>query len=130
MSKLFYDIPLEEEYALPDGRKKLARIDLPHFPQIAEWLTAEWEKCKIHECFYGILKDKVKSCKMRCFERDKDGHKEGVARVTVEFIPGFRLSEKRRRECFEQLDGQMADGFGESYDFAEIPGTEGAVIIF
>lgn len=131
MSQLIYDIPLEEEFGdITDANYQLKRIDIPHFKEIAAWLPKEWKKCEIHKTFDGILKDKVASCTMRCYQKTENGHTKSVARVTISFIPGFRLSEKKRQACWEQLDGQMADGFGESYDGSEIPGADGWKICF
>ena len=47
MSKLYYDIPLEEQYNGPNGEYKEAKINIPHFQQIKEWLPKEWDKCSI-----------------------------------------------------------------------------------
>lgn len=126
MSKLYYDIPLAEEWGyLGDADYQMKESDLPHFQQIAEWLPGEWNKCRIHTTFDGILKDKVQSCKMRCVQKEAGGHIQSIARVTITFVPGFRLTAKRRNECWEQLDGQLSDGFGESYDRSKIPGGNG-----
>lgn len=121
MSVLYYDIPLEEEYIGPNGEYKYAKTNIPHFDQIAEWLPKEWHKCKIHKTFDGILKDKVESCEMKCIKR-RNGH--AIARITVNFIPNFRLSQQKRQSCWEQLDAQMSDGFGKSYDHMQIPNAE------
>lgn len=130
MSKLYYDIPLEEQYNGPNGEYKEAKVNIPHFQQIKEWLPKEWDKCSIKTAFYGILKDKVQSCTMRCFQKKQDGQILSIARVTIEFIPGFRLTQERRQACWEQLDAQMSDGFGESYDHHEIPNGDGWEIWF
>lgn len=121
MSRLFYDIRLEEEYNGKDGRHKVISKNLPHFEEIKNWLPKEWDKCEIHKTFDGILKNKIQNTSMRCFIK-KDG--TAIARITVEFIPGVRLSENHRNKCWEQLDAQMSDGFGESYDHMQIPNAE------
>lgn len=121
MSQLFYDIPLEEEYNGPNGEYKAVTKDIPHFNEIKNWLPKEWDKCKIHKTFDGILKDKIESTSMRCFMK-KD--KTAIARVTINFVPDFRLSKNRRNACWEQLNAQMSDGFGESYDHMQIPNAE------
>lgn len=121
MSKLFYKIPLEEEYDIENkniSAYQLIGKNLPHFEQIKNWLPKEWDKCEIHKWFDGILKDKVKCTKMDV-EQDSDGYAYAI--ITIEFVDGFRLSEKRRNACWEYLDGQMSDGFGESYDKHQIP---------
>lgn len=121
MSKLFYKIYLEEEYDNEnDTGYDYKTKNLPHFKQLKEWLPKEWKKCKIENTFDGILKDKVASCTMTCRE-DKEGI--AYAWITIEFVPDFRLSQKRREACWEQLDAQMCDGFGESYDGQQIPGA-------
>lgn len=130
MSKLYYDIPLEEEYNGPDGEHKEVRMDIPHYEQIKDWLPKEWDKCEIHKAFYGVLKDKVSSCTMKCYQKTEDGHVHSFARIIIDFVPGFRLSMKRRYACWEQLDGQMTDGFGETYDHSLIPNGDGWAIWF
>ena len=40
------------------------------------------------------------------------------------------LTKARREECFEQLDNQMTDGFGESYDQAAIPGADPGWVLY
>lgn len=93
---------------------------LPHFEQIADFLPDAYRKCKVESCFDGILKDKVSSSTMRVFE-DKDG--TCIARVTTNFITGFRLSQQKREAFWEQMDAQMTDGFGESFDHYPVPGA-------
>lgn len=123
MSQLFYDIHIQEEYnhdaTLPGGYA-LFQNKLPHLQQIKDYLPKTWEDCHIEQTFDGILKDKVTSCPMRIFE-NKNG--QVIARITINFAPGFRLSEKRRQACWEQLDAQMSDGFGECVDGQRIPNT-------
>lgn len=122
MSTLYYDIKVDELLFDDDGNEvQEIRTNLPHFRQIKAWLPGEWQKCEIHKCFDGILKDQVASTKMRVFE---DKTKQTIARVKIDFVPGFRLSEKRRQACWEQLDAQMSDGFGESYDRHRIPDVD------
>lgn len=87
MSKLYYDIPLEEEYDGPNGLHKEASIDIPHYQQIKDWLPQEWDKCEIHKTFDGILKDKILSCTMKCHQKQENGHTKSFARITIEFIP-------------------------------------------
>lgn len=129
MSKLYYDIPLEE-IRETEGRVEEAVIDIPHFREIAEWLPGEWEKCHIQNAFTGILKGKVTACSMSCYQKKQDGHLKSFARIAVEFVPGFYCTKKRRESCWQQLDAQMTDGFGECYDRHEIPGTDGWQLYF
>lgn len=127
MSKLFYDIILEEEYD-QEGQPYQERImSDDHFEKIKNWLPKEFNKCEIHKAFDGSLKDKVKSCTMRCIRTQKPGQPDlvPVARITIEFIPGFRLNDLKRISCWDQMDAQMTDGFGESYDKAKIPDADG-----
>lgn len=35
MSQLFYDIRIEEEYNGPNGEYQYARVNIPHFKEIA-----------------------------------------------------------------------------------------------
>lgn len=121
MSKLYYDITVEEcvvdkDEIIIDEIKK----DLPHHKIIKDYLPKEWDKCEIHTAFYGILQDKIESTKMTVSLRDG----KTVARITITFKDGIRLNEKLRSETFSQLDGQMSDGFGESYDKSTIPGVD------
>lgn len=126
MSKLYYDITITE--AVLDNDDNIVseiEIDLPHHNQIKDWLPKEWDSCEIHKTFDGIAKDKIVSTKMTISKRKQDNNTyKTVARVTVTFQPGLRLNEKLRHETFDQLDAQMVDGFGESYDMHRIPGVE------
>lgn len=119
MSKLYYDIPIEEEYETEESYEFFEQ-NLPHEEILREWLPQEWAKCHVENTFDEILKGKVTSTDMKC-RKTPDGRL--IARVTVEFVPGFRLSEQRRDACWEQLDAQMTDGWGESMDHEQIPGA-------
>lgn len=121
MSRLIYDIILEEEYEGPNGEYKFVSKNIPHFNEIKNWLPKEWDKCKIYKAFDDILKDKVQSTTMKCIKKSNG---VAVARIYIDFVPNFRLSKNRRISCWEQLDSQMADGFGESYDHKQIPNAE------
>lgn len=125
MSKLYYDIHLAEEFDQPNQPYQEIHTNIPHYQQIKDWLPGEWDKCEIHKTFDGILKDKVKSCTMKCRQETQGNETMSYARITIEFVPGFRLNQTRRTACWEQLDGQMTDGFGESYDRHEIPNANG-----
>ena len=126
MSKLFYDIPLIEEYD-KDGEPYDERtMSEDHFRKVKDWLPGEFDKCKISDAFDGILKEKVESCIMRCLYRiDEISHKVPVARITATFVPGFRHNENKRQEFVDQMEDQMTDGFGMIYDKAEIPDGDG-----
>lgn len=110
MSTLLYDIRLEEEYHGSNNTYRHETRNLPHFSQIKKWLPKQWDNCNIPSIFDGILKNKITACPMTVFQKP-DG--TAIARVHIQFIPGFRLTKNRREECFEQLDAQITDGFGE-----------------
>lgn len=127
MSRLFYNIPVtEEKYILNNGDmiwEDEFTHNLPHAKEISAWLPGEWDDCKIGDVithYNPEFQDKIMECSMKCFE-NPDG--ELIARVTLEFTPGFRLSARRREIIWDELDAQMSDGFGESYDRSEIPGV-------
>lgn len=118
MSKLYYNIRFGEEFY--DENKDTTtsyETDLPHYDILKDWLPKIWNECHIEKTFDGIIKDKIENCIMKC--AIKDGVPTAV--VTITPIKGFRLSEKRRNEIWEQLDAQMSDGFGESVDYHQIP---------
>lgn len=125
MSKLFYDITLEEEYDKDDVPYQSRVMSDEHFDKVKNWLPKEFNKCNVHKSFDGELKDKVQSCVMTCFKKKVREEQIPTARIIIEFVPKFRLTESRRLSCWEQMDGQMTDGFGESYDRAEIPDCDG-----
>lgn len=120
MSKLYYSFPFREEfYDRNQNMTKLCETNLPHYGIIKDWLPRIWDESHIEKTFDGIIKDKIESCIMNCII--KDGIPTAV--VTITPIKGFRLSEKRRNEIWDQLDAQMSDGFGESVDYHQIPGA-------
>ena len=121
MSTLYYDITLEEEHQESGNADRVITKNLPHLYLLRKWLPKEWESCQIQKTFYGILSGNVESCPMTIFQQ-KDG--SVVARIHIRFRPDIRLNRRMRVECAEQLDAQMADGFGESYDQRPIPGAE------
>lgn len=120
MSKMYYTFQITELF-MDDNQNTVSEIqnNLPHFEQIKTWLPKEWDKCQIHTTFDGILKDKVQSTSMFIYQDTTDHTTK--ARITIEFIPGFRLNIKRRQACVDQMDGQMCDGFGESFTYHTIP---------
>lgn len=122
MSKLYYDITISE--AIMDDHENIQEeinSNLPHHKQIAAYLPKEWDKCNIHTTFDGILKDKITNTRMTVTKR-RTG--ETVARVTITFKPGLRLNEQIRQSTWNQMSGQMSDGFGESYDRSKIPDVD------
>lgn len=120
MSQLYYLIPISEEFVSKENCYKI-NTNLPHHDMIKTWLPKEWDKCNIPNTFYGILKDKIASAPMS-INQEKNGCT--IAVVTIHFIKGFRVTKKRRNECFAQLDAQLSDGFGETMDGHQIPGAD------
>lgn len=91
--------------------------NLPHHEMIAENLSLGWNSMHMERFFDGILKDKIERCVMKCIKRNG----ESIAYITITPKQGFRLSAKRRNEIFAQLEGQLTDGWGESYlDYSNI----------
>ena len=127
MSTLLYDIRLEEEYHGSNNTYRHETRNLPHFSQLKKWLPKQWDNCNIPSVFDGVLKNKITACPMTIFQKP-DG--TAIARIHIHFVPGFRLTKARREECFEQLDDQMTDGFGESYDQAAIPGADPGWVLY
>lgn len=130
MSRIFYKIRFAEEYYDSEEMRELLRplkrveYDLPHARELAEWIAKEWNAAHIENTFDGELKGKVALCRMKPMHvNEKDGHTYTEGIVTIEFVKGFRLSERRRKMCWDSLDGQMTDGFGESFDGQQIPGA-------
>lgn len=85
--------------------------DLPHHDMIAKNLTEGWNNLHMERFFNGILKDKIESAIMKVVK--KAG--ESLAIITITGVKGFRLSEKRRCEIFNQVDAQIIDGWGEAF---------------
>lgn len=122
MSRLYYYFGIGE-YHTDDQNNVTDYYDknLPHFKELADWLPLEWDKSHIEKTFTGVLKDKIQSCTASLF-RKKDGCV--FLCITVEGVKGFRFSEKRRNEVFEQLDMQVVDGWGESFSHTPLPNLE------
>ena len=129
MSKLYYRIPLCEEYYDTEDAKTTHlphttfHHDLPHEKIIGKWFAEEWNNAHMEQYFDDILKNKVKSCTMKPLLQIRDGKRYLFGNVTITFLPGFRLSAEKREACWNQMDAQMTDGFGETYDYRHIPGT-------
>ena len=127
MSKLYDDIPIIDEYydteeaALLKLPKTTVTHDLPHAKEASSWITNEWNNMHMEQFFDGKLKNKVTSCIMKPITKKEDNKKYTIGRVTITFIDKFRLSEALKQECWEQLNAQMTDGFGETYDGHQIP---------
>lgn len=119
MSKVYYNFGIGEY--LTDNNGDIVEYyekDLPHYKELADWLLPEWDNSHIEKFFTGVLKNNIKSCTASLFRR-KDGCV--YVCVNVEGVKGFRFSEKRRNEVFDQLDGQITDGWGESFSHHPIP---------
>ena len=91
--------------------------NLPHHEMIAEVLSEGWNSMHMENFFDGILKGKIESCVMEVIQWKG----ESLAYITIKPKQGYRLSAKRRDEIFAQLEGQITDGWGESYlDYSNI----------
>ena len=129
MSKLYYRIPLCEEYYDTQDAKNIRlpqttfRYNLPHEKTVGQWFAKEWNDAHMEQYFSDILKDKVQSCIMKPLLKIQEGKRYLFGNVTITFQPGFRLSAKKRDACWEQMDAQITDGFGENYDGTQIPNT-------
>ena len=85
--------------------------DLPHHDMIAKEMCKSFNNMHIERFFDGILKDNIKSATMKF----KKVNNESIAVITIEGVPNFRFSEPRRNQIFEQMDGQLSDGWGETF---------------
>ena len=122
MSTLYYDIPINEIQL--DNQYNIVqeiKTNIPHFDKIKAWLPSELQKCELHKHFDGILKDKVASTSMRVF---KNKEQQTICRIKIEFVDNFRLTQQKREACWEYMNAQMTDGFGESYDQHVIPDVD------
>lgn len=116
MSKLYSLMDLHEIIVRDDDGEEYEEAyekDLPHHDIIAKEICDSWNEMKMEKYFYGTLKDKIKSAKMRCY-RDKTNGKT-IAKITIEGIPGFRFGSVRRAMVFDQIESQMSDGWGEGF---------------
>lgn len=86
---------------------------LPHHATIAEMICASWNERHMEQFFDGVLKDNIQSAVMRCIQEKENGY--SVAEITITGVPGFRFSSKRIGMIDEQMDAQMADGWGEGF---------------
>ena len=94
------------------------KTNLPHHDQIAKAMTESWNNAHMEQYFDGILKDKISAATMRVI-KDSDG--STVARITVHGKPNVRFSSKITDAIYDQLDGQLSDGWGEGFfGFANI----------
>lgn len=123
MAAIFYQFALNE-IEMRDGLIINEYIEnLPHHQEVADTVKRIWDMCHIETTFDGILEGKIDSCYLRIFTNKKG---QTVARIQICLNDGERWSEKKRNECWEQLDAQMADGFGESIEYHRIDGVSDA----
>ena len=121
MGVLLYDIQVMEEQIDGQGNvQKEWEKSLPHHDVIKEDFKKQFEACDIKQAFDGDLSMFIEKVWMTVF-RDREQHT--IARIHVAAKPKFRMNEHFRSRVFEELDGQMSDGFGESMDMSLIPGT-------
>ena len=85
--------------------------NLPHHNQIEKEMCDSFNNTHIERFFDGILKDKIKSAIMTFKKIDN----KSVGIMTIEGIPNFRFTQKVRDEIYEQIGGQLSDGWGEGF---------------
>lgn len=121
MANLYFRVPLLEGKVGKDGGiEKIYERNLPHHDEIANWLPKCWEADDPVQYFDETARKLIDSSRMYMV-RQKDGRT--VAIVELKPVPGLRWSSKKRNAVFEEMDAQICDGFGESYDYASIPGV-------
>lgn len=101
---------------------------LPHHKEIANWLPGEWDLLNPVQFFLEPVKSMIETTKMRIIQT-RNHETVGV----IEIIPhkGKRWNVKTRQKIWDELNAEICDGFGESYDRKHIPGTpDGFVISF
>ena len=114
MSKYIWRTDLYEVIVDADGEfVELYKQWLPHHEMIAEKICASWNEMHIEQYFDDVLKSNIQSAVMRCIQEKETGY--SVAKITVTGVPGFRFSSKRIGMIDEQMDAQMADGWGEGF---------------
>lgn len=117
MRKLIVTFHIEEHQLDENGNAvAVFERELPHHNEIARWLPGEWDSLDPLRLF----PKKVASCTLGV-ERDSAGHTCGVFTVTLR--EGARWDKHTRMVICEEIDAQLADGFGESYEYAQIPGA-------
>jgi len=91
---------------------------LPHHSQIANAMADSWNNAHMEQYFDGVLKDKIAKAIMKV-RKQSDG--STVASIIVHGKPGVRFSSKMTEAIYDQLDGQLSDGWGEGFfGFANI----------
>lgn len=119
MSTCFYTFPVSEVY-LDDKDNEIKYWDknLPHWKAIGAYLASELNKMHIEQFFYGKLKNKIKSCYAQ-YALLSNG--TGCICLAIEAVPRFYLTKKNYDLICNQLDAQLSDGWGESYDRECVP---------
>lgn len=114
MSKYKWRTDLYEIVEDADGEfVELYEQWLPHHETIAEKICASWNEMHMEQYFDDVLKDNIQSAVMRCIQEKETGY--SVAEITITGVSGFRFSNKRIGIINEQMDAQMADGWGEGF---------------
>lgn len=124
MSKYKWRTDLYEIVEDADGEfVELYELWLPHHETIAEKICASWNEMHMERYFDDVLKDNIQSAVMRCIQEKETGY--SVAEITITGVPGFRFSSKRIGMINEQMDAQMADGWGEGFFHKLFTATDG-----
>ena len=114
MSKYIWRTDLYEVTVDADGEFAEAYERwLPHHATIAEKICASWNEMHMEQYFDDVLKNNIQSAVMRCIQEKETGY--SVAEITITGVSGFRFSRRRIGMIDEQMDAQMADGWGEGF---------------
>lgn len=121
MATLKYYVYLTEDLVDKSGDTQCVyeRI-LPHHKQIAEWLPKEWAEVNPLQYFPAELREIIDSCEMSVYQNPK---LQTMAAISLKTKPGVHWSKRTRAMVFDELEDQFTDGFGETYDYAQIPGA-------
>lgn len=115
---------VSEQQISGDGNPmELIETGLPHHDFIGQEICRSWNEAHIEQFFYGILKDRIRSCKMTC-RLDNKGHT--CCHICFTGVDGFRMTKKVKDAIDEQVTGQFCDGWGEGFFGITMEAPDGA----
>lgn len=129
MANLYYTVPFEV-LQLDNNQNIITTFskEVPYFKKIKTYLEDVWTNANIQQYLPDNIKNKIKHIAYEVLPPSKFTYQIHM-RLTIEPIKGFYWTDKRRIQIYNELDAQIADGFGETLQFKPIPNISECFVI-